>query len=166
MNGIRFSFIGNYRLVTTPSNTTTFYYNTFFFYSKLRMSRSEAFFVNDSKHDTSLQRGVVSTSPNPQDGGQPLVGCPRLFIQYIRGYPPYWRPFLLLQTENAPCRGDRNTLILEICGKLRDFAREECMLRVFDNRVLRRILGPTREEVRGEWRKVRDEELNDLYCSL
>jgi hypothetical protein len=40
-----------------------------------------------------LQR-VVSTSPNPQAGGPPLVGCPRLLIQFIRSYPPYRRPFL------------------------------------------------------------------------
>jgi hypothetical protein len=36
-----------------------------------------------------LRRGVVSTSPNPQAGGPPFVGCPRLLIQYIRNYPPY-----------------------------------------------------------------------------
>jgi len=35
-----------------------------------------------------LQGGVVSTSPNPQAGGPPLVGCPRLLIQFIRSYPP------------------------------------------------------------------------------
>jgi hypothetical protein len=35
-----------------------------------------------------LRWGVVSTSPNPQAGGQPLVGCPRLLIQNIRSYPP------------------------------------------------------------------------------
>ena len=32
-------------------------------------------------------------------------------------------------------------------------------------RVLRRISGPKRDEVTGEWRKLRNEELNDLYCS-
>ena len=36
------------------------------------------------------------------------------------------------------------------------------MLRVFNNRVLRRIFGPTKEEVRREWRKLDKEELNDL----
>ena len=35
-----------------------------------------------------LQGGFVSTSPNPQAGGPPLVGCPRLLIQFIRSYPP------------------------------------------------------------------------------
>jgi len=39
------------------------------------------------------------------------------------------------------------------------------MLRVFVNRVFRRIFGPKRDEVTGEWRKVYNEELNDLYCS-
>ena len=42
--------------------------------------------------------------------------------------------------------------------------REEHRLRVFENRVLR-ILGPEGEEVTGEWRKVHNEELNDLYSS-
>ena len=36
---------------------------------------------------------------------------------------------------------------------------------VFENRVLRRIFGPNRDEVTGEWRKLHNEELNDLYCS-
>jgi len=43
--------------------------------------------------------------------------------------------------------------------------REERRLRVFENRVLRRIFGPKRDEVTGEWRKLPNEELNDLYCS-
>ena len=55
-----------------------------------------------------LQGGVVSTSPNPQAGGPPLVGCPRLLIQFIRSYPPYRRPFLYPQPEDAPWRGDRD----------------------------------------------------------
>ena len=42
---------------------------------------------------------------------------------------------------------------------------EERRLRVFDNRVLRRIFGAKRDEVTGEWRKLHNEELNDLYCS-
>ena len=38
-------------------------------------------------------------------------------------------------------------------------------LRVFENRLLRRIFGPKRDEVKGEWRKLHNEELNDLYFS-
>jgi len=41
--------------------------------------------------------------------------------------------------------------------------REERRTRVFENRLLRRILGPKRDEV-TEWRKLHNEELNDLYC--
>jgi hypothetical protein len=43
--------------------------------------------------------------------------------------------------------------------------REEHRLRVFENRVLRRIFGPKRDEVTGEWRKLYNEELRDLYSS-
>jgi hypothetical protein len=41
--------------------------------------------------------------------------------------------------------------------------REERRLRVFENRVLRKAFGPKRDEVTGEWRKLHNEELNDLY---
>jgi len=43
--------------------------------------------------------------------------------------------------------------------------REERRLRVFQNRMLLRILEPKRDEVTGEWRKLHNEELNDLYSS-
>ena len=41
--------------------------------------------------------------------------------------------------------------------------REERRLRVFENRVLRRVFGPKRDSVTGEWRKLHNEELGDLY---
>jgi hypothetical protein len=41
--------------------------------------------------------------------------------------------------------------------------REERRLRVFENRVLRRVFGPKRDEVTGKWRKLHNEDLNDLY---
>jgi hypothetical protein len=44
--------------------------------------------------------------------------------------------------------------------------REEHRLRLFENRVLRRIFGPKRNEVTGEWRKLHNEELHNLYSSL
>jgi len=43
--------------------------------------------------------------------------------------------------------------------------REERRLRVLENRVLRRIFGPKRDEVTGEWRKLHNEELKNLYSS-
>ena len=44
-------------------------------------------------------------------------------------------------------------------------AREERKLRVFENMVLRRIFGPRRDEVTGEWRRLHNEEINGLYSS-
>ena len=43
--------------------------------------------------------------------------------------------------------------------------REERRLRVFENRVVRRIFGPKRDEVTGEWRRLHNEELHALYSS-
>jgi hypothetical protein len=44
--------------------------------------------------------------------------------------------------------------------------RKDRKMRVFENRVLRRIFGSTRDEVTAEWRELLNEERNDLYCSL
>jgi hypothetical protein len=43
--------------------------------------------------------------------------------------------------------------------------REERRLRVFESRALRRVFGPKRDEVTGEWRKLHNEELNTQYCA-
>jgi len=43
--------------------------------------------------------------------------------------------------------------------------RKERKLRVFENKVLRRIFGPRRDEVTGDWRRLHNKELNDLYSS-
>ena len=56
-------------------------------------------------------------------------------------------------------------LICWICYNKTEKEYLTCRLRVFDNRVLRRIFGPKRDEVTGEWRKLHNEELNDMYCS-
>jgi hypothetical protein len=56
-------------------------------------------------------------------------------------------------------------LVLYGCETWSLTLREEHRLRVFENRVLRRIFGPKRDEVRGEWRKLHNEELRDLYSS-
>jgi len=61
------------------------------------------------------------------------------------------------------------TIILPIvlygCETWSLIRREERKLRVFENMVLRRIFGPRRDEVTGEWRRLHNEELNDLYSS-
>jgi hypothetical protein len=56
-------------------------------------------------------------------------------------------------------------VVLYWCGTWSLTLREERRLRVSEKRVLRRIFGPKRYEVTGEWRKLHNEELNDLYCS-
>jgi hypothetical protein len=48
-------------------------------------------------------------------------------------------------------------------GNLIVTPRDEIRLRVFENRVLRRIFGPKMDEVTGQWKKLHNEELNDLY---
>jgi hypothetical protein len=55
------------------------------------------------------------------------------------------------------------TVVLNGCETWSLTLREERRLRVFENRVLKRVFGPKRDEVTGEWRKLHNEELNDLY---
>jgi hypothetical protein len=56
-------------------------------------------------------------------------------------------------------------LVLRGCETWSLTLREENVLRVFENRVLRRMFGPKRDEVTGGWRKLRTEERRNLYCS-
>jgi len=56
-------------------------------------------------------------------------------------------------------------LLLYGCETWSLVLREERRLRVLENRVLRKLLGPRRDGVTGEGRKLHSEELNDLYCS-
>jgi len=57
------------------------------------------------------------------------------------------------------------TVLLYECETWSLIWREERRLRVSGNRVLREIFGSKRDEVTGEWRKLHNWELNDLYCS-
>jgi hypothetical protein len=85
--------------------STTFVWNIS--HSKKNWARYEYFVTKIRFHGAEL----LASRPTPQAGGTPPVGCPRQLTQYIRSYPPYWRPFLHPQPEDAPCRGDRNPLI-------------------------------------------------------
>jgi hypothetical protein len=55
------------------------------------------------------------------------------------------------------------TIVLYGCETWSLILREKRRLRVLENMVLRRIFGPKREEVIGEWRELHNEELSDLY---
>jgi hypothetical protein len=55
------------------------------------------------------------------------------------------------------------TVVLYGCEAWSLTLREERRLRVFENSVLRRIFGPKRDDGTGEWRKIHNEEFNDLY---
>jgi hypothetical protein len=56
-------------------------------------------------------------------------------------------------------------VVLYGCENWSPTLREVHRLRVFENRVLRRIFGPNRDEAMGGWRKLHNEELHDLYSS-
>jgi hypothetical protein len=56
-------------------------------------------------------------------------------------------------------------VVLYGCGTWSLTLRKKCRLRIFENRVLRKIFGPNRDEATEEWRKLRKEELYALYFS-
>ena len=81
-----------------------------------------------------------------------------------------WREHILFleRYENDTINIYR-TLILPVvlygCETWSLTLRQECRLKMFENSVLMGIFGAVKDEVRGEWRKLHNEELKDLYCS-
>ena len=83
---------------------------------------------------------------------------------------PFGKPVLSssLLSKNLKIKIYRNIIlpvVLYGCEAWSLTAREEKKLRVFENMVLRRIFGPRRDGVTGEWRRLHNEELNGLYSS-
>jgi hypothetical protein len=77
---------------------------------------------------------------------------------------------MIIECEGTPFNLNRRNVfyllvVLYGCETWSLTLREEYRLRVFENRVLRRIFGPKRDEVTGEWGKLHNEELRDLYSS-
>jgi hypothetical protein len=73
-----------------------------------------------------------------------------------------------LLSKNTKIRVYRSIIlpvVLNDCETWSLTLREEQRLRVFENRVLRRIFGPKRDKAIGEWRRLHNEELNDWYSS-
>ena len=90
-------------------------------------------------------------------------------------YPWVWNK-VLQKVKKAACLPTKNvkieiyrTIILPVvlygCETWSLTLREKPRLRVFENKVLRRIFGSKKEEVTEEWRKLHNEDLNDLYFS-
>jgi len=73
--------------------------------------------------------------------------------------------FLFKNLKIKICRTIILPFVLYGCETWSLILREERRLRVFENRVLRRIFGPKRDDVTEEWRKLYNVKLNDLYCS-
>jgi hypothetical protein len=61
------------------------------------------------------------------------------------------------------CKAIILPVVLYGCETLSLTLREEHRLRLFENRVLRKVFGPKRDEMTGEWRKLHNEGLHDLY---
>jgi hypothetical protein len=74
----------------------------------------------------------------------------------------------VLRSKSVDIKTHRTTIlqfVLYGCESWSLTLTEECRLRVFENRVLRRIFGPKRDEVTGEWRRLHNEELYAVYSS-
>jgi hypothetical protein len=78
-------------------------------------------------------------------------------------------PQVIVALEDDNNNNNNNKSLLPVvlygCESWSFTLREERRVSVFENRVLRRIFGPKRDEVTWEWRKLHNEELNDLYSS-
>jgi len=73
-----------------------------------------------------------------------------------------------LPSNNTKIKIYRTIILLDIlygCETLSLTMKGEHRMRLFENRVLRRIFRPKRDKITGEWRKLHNEELNDLYSS-
>ena len=73
--------------------------------------------------------------------------------------------YQLAQSKNLKIKICRTIILIVVlygCETWSLTLREERRLRVFENRALRRIFGPRRDEVTGDWRRLHNEEINDL----
>jgi len=78
---------------------------------------------------------------------------------------PFWKKMRCIFGNSQPFQRNVLPVVMYECETWSLILREERKLRAFENMVLRRIFGPKKDEVAGEWRKLHNEELNDLYSS-
>jgi len=81
------------------------------------------------------------------------------------GAEPFVFQFAIQKFKDQDIQNCNLPVVLYGCETLSLTLREERRLRVFENRVLRKIFGPRRVRLTGEWRKLHNVELNDLYSS-
>jgi len=91
------------------------------------------------------------------DGSQGMLAIIRCRMFYL--------PSLLSSNLKIKLQNYNFVVILYGCETWSLALRDERWLRVFENRTLRRIFGPKRDEVTGVWRKLHNEELKNLYYS-
>jgi len=84
------------------------------------------------------------------------------YVQYVYYFFKTRKSLLSKNLKAKICRNIILPVVLYGCETWSLTLREECRLRAFENRVLRRVFEPKREEVTGEWRKLHNEELSDL----
>ena len=84
---------------------------------------------------------------------------------FQRHFVQYESAVCVLTILKLACFSICNIVVFYGCETWSLTWREERKLVVFENMVLRRIFGPRRDEVTGEWRRLRNEELSDLYSS-
>ena len=103
----------------------------------------------------------VSVFTDHHQGALSVPNCSYIYVKTVS-------KFTSLVSKNLKIKINR-TIILPVvlygCETWSLTLREERKLRVFENMVLRRIFGPSRDEVNGEWRRLHNEKLNDLYSS-
>jgi hypothetical protein len=86
-------------------------------------------------------------------------------VRHLDSTAPYLPTGLLLGFFCSIYRTIILSVVLYGCETWLLTLREELRLRVFENRACSKIFGPERDQVTREWRKLHNEELNDLYCS-
>ena len=96
-------------------------------------------------------------------------GCNNKVVSWANRGPTIQGQLSNLKIQNLNIKTYRNIILLVVlcgCENWSLTLREERRLMVFRNRVLRRIMGSKRDEVTGEWRKLHNEELNEVYCLM
>ena len=130
----------------------------------------ESDFAGSSRLDRHVKVGAFHPSRNFLAFVSPHMYVPLypLTSICIKAYGLHRKFIIRLLSKNLKIKIYRTiilTVVLYGCETWSLTLREERKLRVFENMVLRRIFGPRRDEVTGEWRRLHKEELNDLYSS-